>query len=73
MKKMCADGNMRDMIEALVEQLKNYPVVNHDDILDPLADINDTFVRERTHWPKPQDRIEDEESETTNTEWNPFG
>ena len=73
MKKMCSDGNVRDMIERLVEQLKNYPVVNHDDILDPMADVNDKFVRERTHWPKPKDRIEDAETETSNTGWDPLG
>lgn len=72
LKKLCADGQVRDMIEIFLEQLRNYPVVNHDDILDPLADINDKFVRDRVHWPKPQERYEDASVEEANTAWNPL-
>lgn len=72
MKKQCADGQVRDMIQALIEQLKNYPIVRHDDILDPLADINDRFVRERTFFPKPPERVEESVESTANTDWDPF-
>lgn len=72
MKKLCADGQVRDMIAALVEQMTNYPVVKHDDIVDPLADINDAYVRQRTHWPKPKEREEDSDIDTANTSWDPL-
>lgn len=72
LKRLCADGQVRDMVQVFLEQLKNYPIVRHDDILDPLADINDKFVRDRTHFPKPPDRLEDAVEERANTEWSPF-
>lgn len=72
LKKVCADGEVRDMVEVFVTQWKNYPIVKHDDILDPLADVNDAFVRAKTAWPKPQERQKDSEEAFSNTSWDPF-
>lgn len=55
MPRLCADGNVRDMIRDFVDdEYLVFPGSRHDDMIDPLADICDNEVRMSTSFPQEQ-------------------
>lgn len=71
LRKVRVDGSVYDPIEEFVEdEYKTYPIVAHDDMLDPLADINDEAVVAATSFPKCREGVSDEGR--ANTSWSMF-
>lgn len=53
LRKVRVDGSVHDPVGEFVEdEYKTYPIVTHDDMLDPLADMNDQLVVDSTSFPK---------------------
>lgn len=54
--KLCADGNVRDVIAEFIDDEYNvFPGCKHDDMIDPLADICDTAVKVATSFPQAEE------------------
>lgn len=58
-----ADGTVSDVVREFVEdEYSTYPAVKHDDMLDPLADINDAPVRQLAAFPMAETPSDTSES-----------
>jgi len=57
--KLCTDKNVRDVIREFVDdEYSTFPGVKHDDMLDPLADIQDDVVVAMTSFPQGEEELE---------------
>lgn len=71
LRKVRVDGSVHDPVEEFVkDEYMTYPIVAHDDMLDPLADINDPPVLASASFPKPREEGVSESS--ANTSWRMF-
>lgn len=72
LRKVRVDGTAYDPVEEFVEdEYLTYPIVTHDDMLDPLADVNDPQVRAAASFPRPRAEGVAEDGRA-NTSWSMF-